>query len=73
MLKRSRFSEEQIIGLLKEHQAGLGVKKLKSLEAENAELKKLMAEQLMDISTLKEMLGKSFHGPDRNATLRPGP
>ncbi len=27
-MKRSRFSEEQIIGILKEHQAGLGAKKL---------------------------------------------
>ena len=88
-MKRSRFSEEQIIGILKEHQAGLGakelcrkhsvsdatfykwrskfggmevpdVKKLKSLEAENAKLKKLLAEQIMDVSTLKEMLGKNF-------------
>ncbi len=88
-MKRSRFSEEQIIGILKEHQAGLGAKelcrkhgvsdatfykwrskyggmgvsdarKLKSLEAENAKLKKLLAEQMMDVSTLKEMLGKNF-------------
>ena len=88
-MKRSRFSEEQIIGILKEHQAGLGakelcrkhgvsdatfykwrskfggmevpdVKKLKSLEVENAKLKKLRAEQMMDVSTLKEMLGKNF-------------
>ena len=88
-MKRSRFSEEQIIGILKEHQAGLwakelcrkhGVsdatfykwrskyggmevsdaKKLKALEAENAKLKKLLAEQMMDVSTLKEMLGKTF-------------
>jgi len=36
------------------------VKKLKSLEAENAKLKKLLAEQVMDVSTLKEMLGKTF-------------
>jgi putative transposase len=85
-MKSSRFSEEQIIGILKEHQAGLGakelcrkhgvsdatfykwrskfggmevpdVKKLKALEAENAKLKKLLAEQMMDVSTLKEMLG----------------
>ncbi len=71
-MKRSRFSEEQIIGILKEHQAGAtaadlcrkhGVsdatfykwrskyggmeasdaKKLKALEAENAKLKKLLA------------------------------
>ncbi len=88
-MKRSRFSEEQIIGILKEHQAGAtaadlcrrhGVsdvtfykwrskyggmevsyaKKLKTLEAENAKLKKLLAEQMMDVSTLKEMLGKNF-------------
>lgn len=88
-MKRSRFSEEQIIGILKEHQAGLGAKelcrkhgvsdatfykwrskyggmevsdakKLKVLEAENAKLKKLLAEQMMDVSTLKEMLGKNF-------------
>ncbi len=88
-MKRSRFSEEQIIGILKEHQAGLGAKelcrkhgvsdatfykwrskyggmevsdakKLKALEAENAKLKKLLAEQMIDVSTLKEMLGKNF-------------
>ena len=34
--------------------------KLKALEAENAKLKKLLAEQMMDVSTLKEMLGKNF-------------
>ncbi len=27
-MKRRRFSEEQIIGILKEHQAGLGAKEL---------------------------------------------
>ena len=27
-MKRSRFSEEQIVGILKEHQAGLGAKEL---------------------------------------------
>ena len=88
-MKRSRFSEEQIIVILKDHQAGLGVKelcrkhgvsdatfykwrskyggmdvsdarKLKALEAENAKLKTLLAEQMMDVSTLKEMLGKNF-------------
>lgn len=88
-MKRSRFTEEQIIGILKEHQAGLGAKelcrkhgvsdatfykwrakfggmevseakRLKVLEAENAKLKKLLAEQMMDVSTLKEMLGKNF-------------
>ena len=87
-MKRSRFSEEQIIGMLKEHQAGLSAaelcrkhgisdatfykwrskyggmevseaKRLKTLEDENARLKKLLAEQMMDVATLKEMLGKT--------------
>ncbi len=88
-MKRSRFSEEQIIGILKEHQAGLSAadlclqhgisdatfykwrskyggmevseaRKLKVLEEENRKLKKLLAEQMLDNSTLKEMLGKNF-------------
>ena len=88
-MKRSRFSEEQIIGIVKEHQAGLGAKelcrkhgvsdatfykwrskyggmevsdaqRLKALESENAKLKKMLAEQMMDVATLKEMLGKNF-------------
>jgi putative transposase len=88
-MKRSRFSEEQIIGILKEHQAGMtagelcrkhGIsdatfytwrkkyggmevseaKRLKALEEENARLKKLLAESMMDVSTLREMLAKNF-------------
>ena len=88
-MKRSRFTEEQIIGVLKEHQAGMSAadlcrrhgisdatfynwrskyggmevsdaKKLKALEDENRKLKKLLAESVMDVSTLKEMLGKNF-------------
>ena len=35
-------------------------KRLKALEAENAQLKKMLAEQMMDVATLKEMLGKNF-------------
>ncbi len=35
-------------------------KRLKALEEENAKLKKLLAEQMMDVSTLREMLTKSF-------------
>lgn len=35
-------------------------KRLKALEEENAKLKKLLAEQTMDASTLHEMLGKNF-------------
>lgn len=88
-MRKSRFSEEQIIGILKAHQAGMSAaelcrkhgisdatfynwrsrfggmevsdaKKLKSLEAENAKLKKLLAESALDNATLKEMLGKNF-------------
>jgi len=88
-MKRSRFREEQIIGILKEHQAGLSAKdlcrkhgisdatfykwrsryggmevsdarRLKTLESENAKLKKMLAEQMLDVATLKEMLGKNF-------------
>lgn len=88
-MKRSRFTQEQIIGVLKEHQAGMSAselcrkhsisdatfytwrskyggmeiseaKRLKALEEENAKLKKLLAESMLDVSTLREMLGKNF-------------
>ena len=88
-MKRSRYNEERIIGILKEHQAGLSARdlcrkhgisdatfykwrskygglevsearRLKALEGENRELKKLLAETLLDAATLKEMLGKNF-------------
>lgn len=88
-MKRSRFTQEQIIGVLKEHQAGAtaadlcrkhgisdatfytwrskyggmevsDARKLKGLEEENAKLKKLLAEQMLDVATLKEMLAKTF-------------
>lgn len=35
-------------------------KRLKALEEENAKLKKLLAESMMDVSTLREMLGKNY-------------
>ena len=35
-------------------------KRLKALEDENAKLKRLLAESIMDVSTLREMLGKNF-------------
>ena len=35
-------------------------KKRKALESEKTKLNKLLAEQMMDVSTLKEMLGRNF-------------
>ena len=35
-------------------------RRLKALEDENAKLKKLLAESVLDVSTLREMLGKNF-------------
>lgn len=88
-MRKSRFSEQQIIAVLKEHEAGVSTaevcrrhgisqptfyswkskfgglevsdaKRLKALEDENRKLKKLLAEQVMDNATLKEMLAKNF-------------
>ena len=88
-MKRSRFSEEQIIGVLKEHEAGMptaelcrrhGIsaatfykwkskfggmevseaKRLRALEDENAKLKKLLAEAMLDIAVLKDITGKRW-------------
>ena len=35
-------------------------RRLKALEEENRKLKKLLAEQMLDEATLREMLGKNF-------------
>src|SRR5256885_15800719 len=43
--------------------AGSDTRKLKGLEEENRKLKKLLAESMLDLSTLKEMLGKNFRRP----------
>jgi putative transposase len=88
-MRKSRFSDEQIIGILKEHQAGLSAaelcrrhgisdatfykwrsrfggmevsdaKRLRALEEENGKLKRLLADAMLDVSTLREMLGKNF-------------
>lgn len=38
-------------------------RRLKMLESENAKLKNLLAEQMMDVVTLMEMLGKMYGPP----------
>ena len=87
-MKRNRFTDEQIIVILKEHEAGTPVselcrkhgvsdasiykwkakfggmdvseaKRLKTLEDENAKLKRLLADAMLDNAALKDLLGKN--------------
>lgn len=86
-MRTSRFSAEQIVQIIHEHDAGTGVEevcrqhgisratlyrwkqqdsgmavsdlqRLKALEAENARLKRLVADQALDNQRLKDLLGK---------------
>lgn len=38
-------------------------KRLKALEDENAKLKKLLAEQVLDLAAMKDLVSKNWQGP----------
>jgi putative transposase len=88
-MKRSRYTQEQIVGILKEQEAGTSfaelcrrhgmrdatfytwkskyeglevseAKRLRALEAENAKLKRLLADAMLDNAALKDLLGKKW-------------
>ena len=88
-MKKTRFTETQIVAVLKRHEAGIkvsdlsrelgisdatfynwkakyggmevtDVQKMKALEEENARLKKIVANQSLEIYAIKDLLEKKF-------------
>ena len=88
-MKRTRFTDEQIIGILKQHESGVSTadvcrehgissatfykwkakfgglevsdaRRLKALEDENAKLKRLLAEAMLDNAMLKDVASKKW-------------
>jgi putative transposase len=88
-MKKSRFTEAQIVGVLQEHEKGakiselcrrLGImettfyrwkrnygglqvneaRRLRALEEENRRLKRLVADQALNLQVVKDLLGKKW-------------
>lgn len=88
-MKQKRYSDEQIIGAIKQHESGVKVedicrklgissgtfynwrskfaglevneaKRLKELEAENNKLKRLLADKLLEVEAMKDVLSKKW-------------
>ena len=59
-MKKSRFTDEQIIGFLKQAEGGMQASeatRLREIESENGKLKKLLAEAHLHIEALKVGFG----------------